>query len=172
MDLATVNVIGALACSVVQKRGKGGGALVGETTHGDHTNNVWGRFICPPSQSWDVDISSASSGNMFKVGQRIAQVYWAENVPKHPTIRHAPTVAQIPGASTFFCPPSYHSSFCMFANASETESAELPLILQSSHVDVFSSLLSSLALVLFPCFRHLPHILLKGRRASDEQRRR
>ena len=50
MDLATVNVIGALACSVVQKRGKGGGgALVGETTHGDHTNNVLGGFICPPS---------------------------------------------------------------------------------------------------------------------------
>ena len=33
MDLATVNVIGALACSVVQKRGKGGGALVGERPH-------------------------------------------------------------------------------------------------------------------------------------------
>ena len=33
MDLATVNVIGALARSVVQKRGKGGGALVGERPH-------------------------------------------------------------------------------------------------------------------------------------------
>ena len=109
MDLATVNVIDALACSVVQKRGKGGGgALVGGTTHGDHTNNVWGCLICPPSQSWDVDISSASSGNMFKVGQRIVKVYWDENVPKHPTIRHAPAVAQIPEASTFFAlhPPT------------------------------------------------------------------
>ena len=43
MDLATVNVIGALARSVVQKRGKGGGgALVGERPHTAITRTTLG----------------------------------------------------------------------------------------------------------------------------------
>ena len=62
----------SLCCPETGKRRRSVGW--GETTHGDHTNNVRGGFICPPSESWDGEISSASSGNMFKVGQRIAQV--------------------------------------------------------------------------------------------------